>query len=139
LFFSYQDNEEKIKPLIRKKLDRIDFKIIFKKLLPNTYKQGLISISNYINLNSITILSSAFLSLKTTASLGLVLQIISIITGVANTFFNTFLPQFSSYRVESEYKLLKKTFKKAILINYLITFISFIILIFAGNIILGIF
>src|SRR5699024_12193800 len=99
----------------------------------------LISISNYINLRSTTLLSSAFLGLNVTASLGLVLQIINLITVVANTFFNTFLPHFSSYKVKREYKLLRLTFKKAILINYFIVFTSFLVFFFAGEFILNIF
>lgn len=133
IFYNYQDNKNTIKPLINTAMNANEIKTVLKVILPNAYKQGLISISNYINLRSITILSSAFLGLNVSASLGLVLQIINLITGVANTFFNTYLPQFSSYRMNKEYSLLKTKFKKALVVNYLIIFISFMIVLFLGD------
>src|SRR5699024_2015196 len=95
-FFNYQQNKKYIKPIINKNAQKKEVLLMLKKIFPNTYRQGLISISNYINLRSTSLLSSAFLGLSTTASLGLVLQIVNLVTTVANTFFNTFLPQFSS-------------------------------------------
>lgn len=139
MFYTYQDNKKTIKPLINIAISRSEIRDVFKKILPNTFRQGLISISNYVNLRSTTLLSSAFLGLNVTASLGLVLQIINLITVVANTFFNTFLPQFSSYRVKREFKLLRLRFKKAIIINYIIIFISFLVVLFAGDFILNLF
>ncbi|GAE31354.1 O-unit flippase-like protein [Halalkalibacter hemicellulosilyticus] len=124
-FYSYQNNKTAIKPLLIQKIDKKEYLILLRKLLPNTYKQGLISISNYINLRSTTVVSSAFLGLNVTASLGFVLQVFTLITVVANTFFNTFLPQFSSNRVNSQYNNLKSIFKKALLINYIITILGF--------------
>ena len=137
-FYSYQDNKKTVKPLMNQAVNRSEITEILKRILPNTFRQGLISISNYINLRSTTLLSSAFLGLNVTASLGLVLQIINLITVVANTFFNTFLPQFSSYRVKKEYGLLKSTFKKAIVMNYFIIFVTFVIVLFAGDFLLSI-
>src|SRR5699024_9402358 len=137
-FYSYQDNKKTVKTLMNQAVNRSEITEILKKILPNTFRQGLISISNYINLRSTTLLSSAFLGLNVTASLGLVLQIINLITVVANTFFNTFLPQFSSYRVKKEYGLLKSTFKKAIVMNYFIIFVTFVIVLFAGDFLLSI-
>ncbi|MBD8004258.1 O-unit flippase-like protein [Bacillus norwichensis] len=135
-FFSYQNNRENIKPLIKNQINKKEVTAILKKILPNTYRQGLISISNYINLQSTTLLSSAYLGLNVTASLGLVLQIINLITTVANTFFNTYLSQFSSYRFKKQYKELKLKFKQALLVNYGITILSFIAVFFLGDIIL---
>lgn len=86
-FYSYQNNKTAIKPLLIQKIDKKEYLILLRKLLPNTYKQGLISISNYINLRSTTVVSSAFLGLNVTASLGFVLQVFTLITVVANTFF----------------------------------------------------
>src|SRR5699024_783430 len=106
-FFSYQNNKENIKPIIKERVYKKEIIAILKKILPNTYRQGLISISNYINLRSTALLSSAYLGLNITASLGLVLQIINLVTSVANTFFNTFLPQFSSYRLKIQLTELK--------------------------------
>ncbi|WP_298787503.1 O-unit flippase-like protein [uncultured Marinococcus sp.] len=126
MFYSYQNNKNYIKPLLKKKMHRLEYVNIFKRLLPNTYKQALVSISNYINLRSTTLLSSAFLSLSTTAALGFTLQVLSLTTVVGNTFFNTFLPQFNSYRLKQKYRLLKRTFKKALVINYSIISISFL-------------
>src|SRR5699024_5717542 len=65
-----------------------------------------------------------------------VLQIINLITTVANTLFNTYLPQFSSYRIKKQYKELKIKFKRALLINYSIIFISFTLVLILGDYIL---
>jgi O-antigen/teichoic acid export membrane protein len=136
MFYSYQNNKKHVKPLLSESMNKDEYVTILKKLLPNTYKQGLISLSNYINLRSTTILCSAFFSLNVAASIGLVLQITSLITVLANTFFNTYLPQFSSYRVKNEHKLLNNTFWKAILINYFIIFIAYILLLVFSDFVL---
>lgn len=136
-FYNFQNNNENIRPLMSKKIKNKELINILKRIFPNAYKQGLISISNYINLRSTTLISSAFFGLHITASLGLVLQITNLVTTVANTFFNTYLPQFSSYRFKKEYQKLKKTFKKAIIVNYFIIFISFLCVVLFGNTILG--
>lgn len=136
IFYSYQNNKRYIKPLLSKSLDREEYKSIFTKILPNTYKQALISISNYINLRSTTLLSSAFLGLNVTASLGIILQILTVITTVANTFFNTYLPQFGAYRLKNEKNKIKTTLKRAVLINYVIVFSSFLVVLFAGDFVL---
>src|SRR5690625_4068707 len=135
-FFAYQDNKLYIKPLIKNRINIKEFLTIFKTILPNAYRQGLISISNYINLRSITLISSTFLGLGVTASLGLVLQITNLVMPVANTFFNTYLPQFSSFRFQGKYKSLQTVFTKAIMINYLIIITSFISILIFGDFIL---
>lgn len=137
-FYSYQKNKENIKPIIKKRVDKVEVLGLLKKILPNTYRQGLISISNYINLRSTSLLSSAFLGLNITASLGLVLQIINLVTTVANTFFNTFLPQFGSYRFKKQYRELILKFKQAIFINYIIIITSFTVILFLGDFLLNI-
>ncbi|MBD1221303.1 hypothetical protein IC602_01605 [Virgibacillus halodenitrificans] len=137
-FYSYQNNREYIKPIIKSKFNKKELREIFKEILPNTYRQGIISISNYINLRSTTLLSSAYLGLSITASLGLVLQVVNVITSVANTFFNTYQAQFSSYRLHGRHKKMIMKFKQAISINYLITTFSFVVLFFFGEFILNI-
>lgn len=135
-FYSYENNKEKIKPYIRQKTDKNELINIFRKILPNAYKQGIISVSNFINQRSLTLLSSAFLGLTITASLGFTLQIISLINVVANTFFNTYLAQFSAYRIKGEQQLLSQTLKKALGINYLIVISAYSLFIIFGSLIL---
>lgn len=136
-FYSYQDNKHYIKPLLNMSISKKEYKSIFKKILPNSYKQALVSISNYINLRSTTLLSSAFLGLNVTASLGFVLQILTLIISLATTFFNAHLPKFAAYRLNNEKTKLRKVLKKALLINYIIVFISFSLIIFLGDFILS--
>lgn len=135
-FFSYQNNKENIKPILKDKIDKKELLDISKKILPNTYRQGLISISNYINLRSTTLLSSAYLGLSVTASLGLILQIATVITSVANAFFNTYQAQFSSDRINGQHKKMIIKFKQAISINYLIIFTSFATIFFLADFLL---
>ena len=138
VFFSYESNDEKIKPLLKMKLERVESINLLKTILPNAYKQSLISISNFINIRSISILSSAFLGLSITGSLGFILQVVSLINVVANTFFNTYLPQFSAYRLKGQKVLLRETFKKAITINYFITIIAYLIFLAFSNLFVNI-
>ncbi|GKW45328.1 O-unit flippase-like protein [Planococcus sp. NCCP-2050] len=138
VFFAYQNNKEKLQSLMKEKVTFNELKKIAVDIWPNTYKQGLISISNYISLRSLPLISASFLGLSITAALGLLLQIITVITVVSNTFFNTYLPQLSSYRIQNRYNLLESKFKKAISINYIITLFSFTILLLFSEQILNI-
>lgn len=108
-------------------------KDIFKAILPNTLKTGVLSLANYLIVNFPIILSSYYLSLEISGRFGLLNQILTLILTLSNSYFNTYLSKFNFLRVRKEYNELFNLFRKSIMTNYLFNFLSFTFLILFGN------
>nr|WP_263314155.1 O-unit flippase-like protein [Mammaliicoccus sp. Marseille-Q6498] len=113
-------------------------KDIYRVLLPNTLKTGVLSFSNYLIVNFPIILSSYYLSLEISGRFGLLNQILTLILTLSNSYFNTYLSKFNYLRVKKNYDELFKLFRKSIVTNYFFNLISFVLLVFLGNWILEI-
>ena len=133
VFINYGENKGELKPIMNIKIMRKERNELLKKIAPNAFKQSFVSISNFINLRSLPLLSSAFLGLSVTAAVGFIIQVISLINVVANTFFNTYLPQFSAYRIKNNFDGLRRVFKKALLLNYFISISGYLIFFLFGS------
>ncbi|SOC44726.1 O-unit flippase-like protein [Salinicoccus kekensis] len=120
----------KIKPKFQKN--------IIRSLLPNTFKAGVVSVSNYLILNFPILLSSYFLSLEFSGKFGLVSQIITLILTISNSYYNTYLSKFNYYRVKGQNKEILNLFKKSVAINYFINILAFISFLIFGDMILGV-
>lgn len=90
--------------------DKSVAKSIIKVIWPNAYKQGIITISNYLSSKASVLLCSAFLGLEVTATVGLTQQLFEFILPVGNALINTYIPLFSLYRVQNNIEALKKLF-----------------------------
>lgn len=127
-FYNYNGRTKILKGKIRTKFN----KEIFMKLLPNTVKTGVNSISNYFVIGFPVLLSSYFLGLQFAGNFGIVNQIVTLILTLSNSFFNTFLPKFNFYRIKNNIKSLKILFTKAMIINYMINIILFSLFLILG-------
>lgn len=92
---------------INNKVSGKEFKFLFKILWHNSKKMFLISIGGYLITQSIAILCSIFLDLKTTAAYGLTLQLFGVIIAFSTVFLNTNLPLLNEYRVKKNVEAIK--------------------------------
>ena len=83
---------------------------LLKIIWPNTFRQGLVSMSQYFMTWSPVLIASSFLSLQTAATVGLTVQVVGIIKVFGNALFNAFLPQFNSLRLRGDISQLRIRF-----------------------------
>lgn len=108
-------------------------KEVFKALLPNTVKTGILSLSNYLIVNFPIIICSYFLSLKISGQFGLVNQIVTLILMLSNSYFNTYLSKFNYLRVKNQFDELITLFRKSMITNYIFNIVAFILFILLGG------
>ncbi|AVO02475.1 O-unit flippase-like protein [Staphylococcus simulans] len=133
MYYNYSKTTKKTRKKIKFKYDAE----IFKAIIPNTIKTGLLSLSNYLIINFPILLASYFLSLKISGQFGLVNQVVTLILTLSNSYFNTYLSQINYLRVKNNQHKILSLFKKSIITNYAFNIFSFILLLALGNPILN--
>ena len=83
---------------------------VLRAIWPNSYRQGIVSVSQYVMISSPVLIASAALPLSTVASLGMTLQLIVVLKVVANSPFNALLPEFVSLRMKADVRTLQHRF-----------------------------
>lgn len=111
----------------------------FKKLLPSIYKQGILSLSNYLLDKFPVIMSGIFFGLTVTSQLGLTLQIMSVFSTIGNVAYNTMLPEMIKKNTNGEFKKANELLYKSLSMQLFIIVIGSSFTIAFGNIILDIF
>lgn len=104
---------------------------LFKVILYNSKKIGLVSLGAFLILRGNTFIASKYLSLELVGEYGLTLQIYGILGALSSMVFQTFIPKFSQYRIENNIEKLKELYSFSYLINIFIyvsgvLFISFL-------------
>lgn len=91
----------------------IDNKTLFRILWHNSWKEGLITLSRFLNIQSNTIICSLFLDYSETAIYGLSVQILTIISSISLIYFTTHLPSMNAASVDenkqNKYLILSKS------------------------------
>jgi len=83
---------------------------VFKIMLPNAFKIGLVSFSSFLIIRYNLLIASSNYSLAVAASYGISLQVLMAINSTAKLFFTTNLPKIIKYKVKHEVKSLKSVF-----------------------------
>lgn len=125
-FNNYYDLKAKLS-IYKNNINYKEKKAIFLVIFPNAYKQGFISLSNFLQKRSLVFLSTGFYGLEVAALVGLTQQLIDIILSFGNTLFNAYLPVMTSSRIEKKMSDLKR-------IYFLTTGVSILTVIIAGSI-----
>ena len=112
---------------------------LLKILWPSVYKQGLISMSNYLTDRSSILIISAFFGLLLSANYGITLQIFSIITTVSNVFYNSHIAAIISDKTIGDNASSYKKITTSLGIQTITIISSVIFLILFGNRILLVF
>ncbi|WP_182199796.1 O-unit flippase-like protein [Paraliobacillus salinarum] len=113
LFNRYENVNDNLSKFKRNKIPIKEKKELFLSVWPNAYKQGLISLSNFIQKRASTLISSTYFGLEMASAVGLTQQVFDIIMSVGNALFNTYIPSMSYERVNRNAKKLKSYYLKA--------------------------
>lgn len=114
-----------------------DINNVIHNLWYNAKKLGLNFIGSYCLSQGTMFIAGIYLTLSEIASLGLITQLTSILTGVACTLVNTYLPKFAQYRAIGDKDSLVKDFSMSMVVFYIITILGSIIIICFGPIVLN--
>lgn len=102
---------QKANPLSGK--SKTDKKNLFRTLWHNSWKEGIITLSRYLNVQSNTIICSLYLTLSETASYGISIQILTIISSISLIYFTTNLPSLNAASIDKnqvkKYAILSKS------------------------------
>lgn len=122
-YYSFYDH--KIKTSIKTAV-ALPVKDIIKVLAPNALKIGLTTIGFFALSQAITLISPFYLTLSEVGQYGISKQMVSLIISIGGTWFGTFYPKLTQYRVRNEDENVKRLYIKGIVI-------LFVIFLFAGS------
>ena len=105
---------------------------ILKTIWPNSWKDGLVTLSNYILNQATTIIASLFVTLQETGTFSLCSQLTSILATVAGTMYTTYQPS-----LQSAYASGNRNAQKRYLSFIVMSFIIIYIIGFLGLITIG--
>lgn len=105
-------------------------KKVFKIVWPNAKRMGLVNLGSWFTNRASTLLSSYFLGLEITGQLGVSIQLFTVVGNVANLLFNSYLPELASTRTSKNDQRFKQLFTRSILVQWALTFVGFIGVIF---------
>lgn len=109
---------------------------LFKVILFNSKKIGLVSLGAFLILRGNTFIASKYLSLDIVGEYGLTLQVYGILGAISSMAFQTFIPKFSQYRIEGNYKKLRELYSFSYFINILIYILGILFISFIAPIVL---
>lgn len=119
-----------LKSKLDDKIEKSELKDTFNTIWYNAKKLGVNFIGGYAINKSGMFLIGLFLPLKTVASYGLLVQLVTILFGVSQTMFTAYEPKFAYYRVKGKRIELIKLMSFSISVYWLFMLSGFIIIIF---------
>lgn len=105
----------------------------FSTLWYNAKKQGVNMIGGFLISKSSMFLIGFYLPLAVVGSYGLLVQLVSILSSVAASFFNTNSPKFANFRVTGDMDGFRKLIALSMLIFQLTMVLGCLVIIFLGN------
>ncbi len=122
---------------LRKKTDifitKTELKNTFNTIWYNAKKLGINNLGAYAINKFGMFLVGLYLALDIVGSYGLLIQLTTVITGVASIMLTTYMPKFSSYRVTGRINELKKLFSFTVTIFWFIIIVGGIIIVLLGG------
>ena len=91
-------------------------KEIFKAVYPNAIKMGLTGVGAVLVFRSQPIIGSLYLPLEIIASYGITIQLISVLSGTSQVYFNTYQPKIVQYRVQDNISAIRNIYIKSCII-----------------------
>ena len=114
------------------KFEKKDFVYIMGKMWPNTWKDGIVTISNYLVNQAMTIIAPLFLSLTLTGIFSLTTQLLTAVATIASSVLNAYQPQLQSAYANNDVESQRKTLSLCIVSYFILYIIVLIGLIFVG-------
>ena len=122
LFFGYEQIGEKLKK-VSSKISIDEVREIFRTVWYNAWRDGLVSLSNYMMTQVTTLICSLKLSLQATGQYGLCLQIITLLANVAMSLYGTYQPMLQQYHLQNNKEGSRKILSLSVA-AYWIVFVS---------------
>ena len=114
------------------KFNKSDFANIMKKMWPNTWREGLVTLSNYLVNQATTLIAPLFLSLTLTGIFSLATQLITAVATIASSVLNAYQPQLQSAFVNKDEEAQKRTLSLCVVSYFVLFVVTLIGLIFVG-------
>lgn len=124
--FKHYHNMESLLKKEEGKISTQDVVKTLKIIWPNTWRDGLVSLSNYISNQSTVIMSSLFLSLSETGIYSISLQIVTAIATISGSLYATYQPELQAAYINKERDKSRRLMATAMTV-YIGTFIMGII------------
>lgn len=109
-FFYSRDLQEK---LVCESITRDEKKELFNVIWYNAKKLGVNFIGAYAITRFAMFIAGLYLSMEDIASYGLMTQLVSILVGISNVFFSSFIPSINNYKVLGENEKLIRNFARS--------------------------
>lgn len=106
---------------------------VMKVMAPNAFKIGLTTLGFFALSQAITLISPFYLTLPEVAQYNISKQMVSLIVSIGGTWFGTFYPQLTQYRVKNENLNVKRLYIKGILTMIVVFVIAGTALLLLGN------
>lgn len=113
-------------------------KVIFRQLLPNTTKYGMISVGGFMSQRADTLLCSSFLGLEATSRYGLTMQLLNLLGSISQLLFSSYTSQITEERLNGNKKKVITLFSISISFQFLVGIIGILVIVFIGPWILDI-
>ena len=131
LFKRHENIGKKLKEQTEK-YSRNDFTGIMKKMWPNTWRDGLVTLSNYLVNQAVILIAPLFLSSLMSGIFSLATQLITAVATIASAVFNAYQPQLQSAFLNKDIDLQKRTLSLCVVAYVLLYVVVLIGLIFVG-------
>ncbi len=118
----YSFYDPKIKNSIKKAV-ALPVKDVIKVMAPNALKIGLTTVGFFALSQAITLISPFYLTLPEVGQYGISKQMVSLLISIGGTWFGTFYPQLTQYRVRNEDENVKRIYIKGLIV-LLVVFLS---------------
>jgi O-antigen/teichoic acid export membrane protein len=113
------------------------FPTIFAALWPNAWRTGLVSLGYFLIVQANTLVCSAFLGLKTTASYGLTFQLVTMLAGLSAVWVQVKLPLINQLRVQSAHAEIACLFARRLRLTVASFAAGAVVIIFAAPVVLA--
>ena len=106
---------------------------IFNSIYPNSIKIGITSLGAFLVHRSSIIIGSLYVSLENIASYGITIQLMTVVSSIAGTYVNTFLPKINELRIKDKIAEIKSIYLKGHFYFTIIFFFGSIFVLFMGD------
>ena len=107
-------------------------KELFSVIWFNAKKLGINFVGSYAILKFSMFIVGLYLVASDVSSYGLMMQLVGLMTGISLTFFNSMIPELTSYKVRNQLDKMIATFSMSIIVSYVLFIIMAIGLVFIG-------
>lgn len=123
-FYRYENIGESLKEV--GKIENINEQVIatFRKVWPNSYKEGFVTLANFLSTQANTLICSFALGLASTGSYGLALQLSTMISSIAAILYTAYQPAIQEFEVKGE----RKESQRLMSMAYCFYMLSYIVL-----------